>query len=350
MTGRTLENLFSKAVEMYDHVIEGRSYQFGYMSMLHLYIDFVGCMYRNGDGSGNREWLLEPEKKEEYLNDIEGIIEAIGSLELDKEAVVEFDTLVDRYDSGQYRREDAVDYYEGRVNSNDISPEQLKSARFSLLYARLKRWRNDMTQSTELIMDLLDKLCGDNINFDTMSYRDRRSLTFALRQWLFFARLNNKEVQTGIAMAEKWAELCRIMNQTDPRPFYNLYVLNYLRVLDGFENSVAEAEKYRALCDRLAEQSKGVFGRKQTVRDCLVDGTKMGRLYPCSSDIRIPEQTKLTKLTGRLESITAGIGHVQVTGPERLCRRDAKFRLSSKVRLKKLTGLNFMAHSPMNNS
>lgn len=326
-----MENLFSKAVEMYDYVINGHSYQFGYISMLHLYIDFVGSMYRTRDGSDNREWLLEPEKEDEYHNDIENIIETLGSLELDEESIVEFDNLVDRYYSGQYIREDAVDYYEGKVNSNNISPEQLKSARFSLLYARLRRWKNDPTQSSELIMNLLDKLCGDNVNFDAMSYRDRRGMMFALRQWLFFARLNNKEVQAGIVMAEKWAELCQVTNHTDPRPFYNLYVLNYLKILDGFENCVTEAEKHRAMCDRLAEQSKGVFGRKQTVRDCLVGGIKMGRLYPCHSDTRIYDQTKLTKLTGRLEKVSAAIGYIQVARPERFLGRAAKFRLSSKV-------------------
>lgn len=330
-TVHEMENLFLKAVEMYDHVIDGRSYQFGYMSMLHLYIDFVGSMYSPPDESGSRKWLLELEKKDEYHNDIESIIEALGSLELDEKAVTEFDTLVDRYDSGQYRREDAVDYYEGMVSRKDISPEKLKSARFSLLYARLRRWKNDKTQSTVSIMELLDKLCGDNVNFVTMSYRERRGMAFALRQWQFFARLNNKEVQTGIVMAEKWAEVCQIMNQTDPRPSYNLYVLNYLRVLDGFDNSITEVERHRALCDRFAEQSKGVFGRKQTVRDCLVSGIKMGRLCPCSGDTMITDQTKLTKLTGKLDKISAGIGHIQVTKPELLFGRDAKFRLSSKV-------------------
>lgn len=327
----TLESLFLKAVEMYEHVIDGRSYQYGYMSMLHLYIDFVGNMYYSPDDSSDCEWLLEPEKSDEYHNSIESIIDTLGSLELSEEEVIEFNALVDRYDSGQYRREDAVNYYEGIVNSKNISPEQLKSARFSLLYARLRKWRRDTTQSTVPIMELLDKLCGDNVNFDSMSYRDRRGMTIALKYWQFFARLNNKEVQTGIAMAEKWKEACRSTNQCDPRPAYNLYVLNYLKALDGFDTCVDEAEKYRTQCDHLAEQSKGVFGRKQTVRDCLVSGIKMGRLCPCSRDTMLNDQTKLIKLAGRLGDCSAGIGHIQVTRPEPLFGRDAKFRLSSKV-------------------
>ena len=43
------------------------------------------------------------------------------------------------------------------------------------------------------------------------------------------------------------------------------------------------------------------------------------------------DQDKLTKLTGKLDRISAGIGNIQVTRPELLFGRDAKFRLSSKV-------------------
>ena len=260
------------------------------------------------------------------------------SIELDEPAEKKFQELVLQFRSGFYCKEDSINYYNGIVESARSSNNQelLSTARFGLLYARLKKWNEKPGDSNSLrnIMSLLDDICSA-VNISTDSHTSRRMLS-AYKQWMFFARLSQKNIQEGIVKAEQWRMLCDKLKINDPRPYYHLYVLEYLKMRNGYSKDNT-ADDFRKKCAELAEKSSGVFGKLDVVRDCLIQGGErheMGCLYPRIKNSDAPDTTMLDEVEGTLENIVSKKGFVNITTPIQWRSLRAKFSLNKKISLR----------------
>lgn len=331
---KAIEELFSMGNKMYDLVIECGQLQHGYLSQLEMYLQFVGDMYYE-DGE-NKRWSLASEKEKIYICDINYLIDSLYDLELDEASEKKRDELVHKFRSGFYRHEDSISYYNGMVDSarSANNQELLAVYRFGLLHARLRAWNENSGEknASETIMELLDDICSrTNVSADP---HENRLMAFACEKWLYFARLNSKPIQDGIVIAELWKTLCEKMRFNTPKPYYNLYVLEYLNMFDGFSSSNQRAEDYRRKCYEKAERSGGAFGKIDTVRDLLIQGRGMGRLYPRIGKSSEPDAARLVRIEGSVERYKAKKGYIKISVPSQWNFLEAKFSLNNKISLK----------------
>ena len=329
-----IEELFLIGNKMYDRVIECGQLQHGYLSQLEMYLQFVGDMYYE-DGKDKR-WALSPEKETIYLCDIHNLINSLYELELDEASKQRYDELVNEFQSGVYRKEDSIAYYSGMVDRarSANNQELLSIARFGLLYERLRKWKQNPgnPDDSKKIMSLLDDIC-QGINISAGTHENRR-MSYAYNMWLYFARLNSKSIQEGIVIAERWKTLCEKLKSNNPRPYYNLYVLEYLNMYEGFASSYQKAEEYRVKCYEKAVRSNGIFGKIDTVRDYLIQGRGMGRLYPRIDRNKEPDASCYVKVEGAFERVVSKKGFISISGPSQWKPLEAKFSLNNKISLK----------------
>lgn len=325
---KKLDEIFTVTVNMYDCSAEYGNMMYAYLSQLELYVDFVEKMFYE-DGK-EKVWCLSSEKKASYFEDINNLIDVLENLEMTEVQNNSFIKTVQKFDTtcNCDTTSDIINYYEGQVQSHHSKqdPAYKVISMFGLLHARLKKWyESPDAKNTEIIMNLLDNIVDQPLN--TADPHAKRRMAFAFRKWLYFARLSSCSISRGLKIAERWAKLCNDMGMKDPRPYYNLYVLNYLSMLEGSDKA-QDAEENRMLCAKLVQDGTTIYGKLSTYRDCLVTGEGMGQLCPISDNKAIDKKL-LIPVKGVFEGTESKIGFIRITEPKGWKGREAKFHLTS---------------------
>lgn len=325
-----LDEIFTTTVRMYDLSAEYGNMMYAYLSQLELYVDFCGKMYYE-DGK-EKIWCLSSDKKALYFEDINNLIDILEDFEMTEAQNTSFFKAIQKFDTinNCNSTSDIINYYVGQVQSNHAKqdPAYKVISMYGLLHARLKKWKDEPNiKDLERIMNLLDDIVDQPMN--VTDPHAKRRMVFALRKWLYFARLSNRDVRRGLKIAERWANLCSEMSIKDPRPYYNLYVLNYLLMLEGADKA-QDAEDNKLICSKFAQEGITLYGKLSTPRDCLIQGEGMGQLCPLSGT-QIIDKSKLVSIKGVFEGTESQMGFIRITEPKNWIDRRAKLRLTSSL-------------------
>ena len=325
-----LDEIFTITVKMYDLSAEYGNMMYAYLSQLELYVDFIGKMYYE-DGK-DKVWCLSPDKKALYFEDVNNLIDVIDNFEMPEIQNINFIKTVQKFNAINNCDSigEIINYYDGQVHSCRAKqdPAYKLVSMFGQLHAYLKKWKESPdNRDLERIMNLLDDIVEQPLSVSDP--HAKRRMAFAFRKWLYFARLSSRSINIGLKIAERWANLCNDMKIKDPRPYYNLYVLNYLNMLEGADKA-QDAEDNKLLCTKFAQDSIALYGKLSTYQDCLIRGEGMGQLCPLSM-MQAIDKTKLVSIKGVFEGTESKMGFIRITEPQRWKDRKAKIRLTSSL-------------------
>lgn len=139
-------------------------------------------------------------------------------------------------------------------------------------------------KKTKSDLKLVLKYLGENISQDI-----RKRTDFVL--WFKLMRYSDESVDDAIKKGHQWYEYQEAIGEKDYLPLYYIYILYYIHALDGYSNSINEAEKFRARCRKMCEEKRNDQFRLNydSVRDWLGNGKGLKRLL----DDRETDYTKL---------------------------------------------------------
>ena len=142
----------------------------------------------------------------------------------------------------------------------------------------------NVDKKTKSDLSLVLKYLGENIGQDTRTRND-----FVL--WFKLMRYSDENIDDAIRKGHQWLEYQEALGERDYLPLYYLYILYYLHALDGYNNSINEAEKFRTKCRKVCEEKRNDRFKLNydRVRDWLGNGKGLKRLL----DDREADYTKL---------------------------------------------------------
>ena len=174
----------------------------------------------------------------------------------------------------------------------------------------------NVDKNTKSDLALVLRYLGDNIGQDTRTRND-----FVL--WFKLMRYSDENTDDAIRKGHQWLEYQEALGEKDYLPLYYLYILYYLHALDGYNNSINEAEKFRTKCRKVCEEKRNDQFKLNydRVRDWLGNGKGLKRLL----DDREADYTKLlsderyTTVQGRFKEADPSsrriYGYMEITEP-----------------------------------
>ena len=142
------------------------------------------------------------------------------------------------------------------------------------------------------------------------------------------AKHSEKDISKGLFYAKQWRDLVEMDHRYDPKPYYYLYVLYYLSVLEGNKDDEKYIEKYRRLSYTYANN---LGNRVDYIRDLWVAGTGMGQLCDAGviddwGELKLKRLTEFQIFKGRFEKVESKRGIVLLISPVKWINRMAKFQ------------------------
>ncbi len=179
-------------------------------------------------------------------------------------------------------------------------------------YSRFEKTDKKTKKDLEKVMGYL----SDNLMQDT-----RKNNDYVL--WFNLVRYSDISLDEAVKMGYAWFAFQQDEKIVDPRPAYYLYVLHYLRALEGFTNSIEEGEKYRKICRKICEEKKGdnFVINYSKVRDWLGNGKGLRALVDDRNIdySNILKDDNLMKMKGKFIEIDPSnrkvYGYISVTEP-----------------------------------
>lgn len=128
-------------------------------------------------------------------------------------------------------------------------------------------------KKTKSDLSLVLKYLDENISQDIRKRND-----FVL--WFKLMRYSDKSVDDAIKKGHQWYEYQETVGEKDYRPLYYLYILYYIHALDGYSNSINEAEKFRTRCRKVCEEKRNDQFKLNydRVKDWIGNGKGLKRL------------------------------------------------------------------------
>jgi len=310
------------------------------MDMLISYLRFV-FQEKKILNSSDLNRLSESQVK--YRMDVEELLCQIDEVPLGEITRSIFLRLENEYRSDIMMRDygKAIEYYQNRLDELKKSPRlvtDIMVARQGLINARLGKYRASSNNVSNYYSEIVDKDIEEILKlleatmeqrFDANCYQDRQRRISAYSRWLQLSKFSHRTVEQGIQVALKWKLLEELGQRNDPQPYYYLYILYYLNVLDGSKANWDKAKSYQRLSYQKA-LDKGYS--MNAIRDLLVEGTGMNRLLDIRHVSNIAEELSKGKLRpqvmgGFFKDIKAKKGLVEIRQP--ICWMDAiaKFRI-----------------------
>lgn len=179
-------------------------------------------------------------------------------------------------------------------------------------YSKISNTDKKTKSDLGLVLQYLD----ENINQDIRKRND-----FVL--WFKLMRYSEETIDAAIKKAHLWYEYEETIGEKDYLPSYYLYILYYIHALDGYSNSVDEAERFRKKCRKICEEKRNDQFRLNydRVRDWLGNGKELKRLI----DDREVDYTKLLSderymtVTGKFRDIDPSsrriYGYMEIVEP-----------------------------------
>lgn len=317
---------------------------YAYTGSIELIFDYLQFVYQTKNIRNDRDFLKLSSRQRQFQMEVEEFIDLLEAMELDDSELQYYNTLLDRYKSnimlGDFSK--AIEYYQNRLDALRNKPDfavEIINARKCLISARLGKYRmKDNSGSyfkqipkkeAEAILALLEESFSELM---PSSFRDRQRRMNAYSRWMNLAKYSGKSVDEGLKYASGWAELQEKSNIQDPRPYYYLYVLYYLSVLEGYKENLQKATFYRKKAGQLAERTGYSTNR---IRDVFVDGNGMSQLRDCHDiedlgDIFSTRDIPYRKFEGIFERIESKKGIVRLQSPSKWEGEQVKFRSEEK--------------------
>lgn len=150
--------------------------------------------------------------------------------------------------------------YLGKLNAAPVKDSR-KVANVKRMIVRniLSRYANEKTVLYETFESKDKKIRNDlsivmNHLTDNINQEWQNNFDYVL--WFNLAKYSDVSLDEAINCANRWLDYLKTQEIVDPRPYYYLYVLYYLRTLQGYTNSMHEAEKYIKACKKACEEKK----------------------------------------------------------------------------------------------
>lgn len=171
-----------------------------------------------------------------------------------------------------------------------------------------KKTKSDLV----LIMQYLD----ENISQETRTRND-----FVL--WFKLMRYSDKSIDDAIKKGHQWYEYQEDIEEKDYLPLYYLYVLYYLRALDGYSSAIYEAKKFRSRCRKVCEERRRDFSKLNydRVRDWLGNDKGLKRLLDDheADYTRLMADDRYMTVQGKFKEIDLSsrriFGYMEITDP-----------------------------------
>lgn len=315
-------------------------------STIRLLIDYLKFVYECKGISVAEDINGLSDNQQMYRMDIEEMLHSLDSENLDEKDIEIYNNLLDEYQSGimlgDYSQ--AIQYFHNRLQhllAHQGSIREIVMVRQSLVNARLAKYRKDSEYGTSFyaaipkneikdILELLEKSFEQSI--DTRSYVERHSRCIAYNKWMNLAKHSEKDISKGLFYAKQWRDLVEMDHRYDPKPYYYLYVLYYLSVLEGNKDDEKYIEKYRRLSYTYANN---LGNRVDYIRDLWVAGTGMGQLCDAGviddwGELKLKRLTEFQIFKGRFEKVESKRGIVSLISPVKWINRMAKFQTREK--------------------
>jgi hypothetical protein len=330
----------------FDSTIENGSPDYGLPYKLKLFLEYLQFAFKTRHITSNDDLKsLSPSQWHIQTLLSEALEQSKAYGELSDTAMRSIKETENKFNSnilmGDYSK--AVEYFQNRVvylkTSNsvierEVAQRGLVMARIRYFNAMIERNHPDAKnffhyidqKNAEEIFQSINDLLEPNIDLTSYAERMRHSILF--RYWMQFAKVLDRPVEEGLSKAKKWIELTENERyQRDPRPYYYLYVLNYLNALDGTLDGAKESNRVQRDIQRmLAEKrySNSIYRRNHLCDLLIFEGHGMGQLFdvnyfPTSKDMLVELMNlKLTPriMNGHLENVLYNkIGKVKLYDP-----------------------------------
>lgn len=335
--------------DIYDQAAWYGSEDYAIVSKIDMYIRYLKKVYYWNKISKVSQLNLLSTSQAAYRVEIEELIEQLSSLPMDErtnqlylqnENAYRADVMLGDYDK-------TIMYYENKLVDLKKTPGkdlEIQEILKSLVNIRLGRYRNTVNEqdgryvvmeAKELttILEHLEELLGQTI--DAQNYRQRSQRVASYDRWFRLAKMlgSRRTVQNALNYAQRWKDLDAQAHSNDPRPYYYLYILSALSVLDGNHSDIALMRQYRQTCAMRAEK----FGyNMDNIQDFLIEGTGMNRLldarYAGKKRVEYLESAPITPMVlgGSFDVAESGKGFIKLYTPPQWAGEIVKFSLGTK--------------------
>lgn len=338
------EDEIRRACDIYDQAAQYGSPDYAYTSEISLLINYLEFVYEKKHIYSEKDLRNLSEEQQQMRMDINSIIDILEGIELDDNAYEFYNRMLDEYYNNIMLNDfgSTIEYYEnGLTNAlqNGEIASIVESKREGLINARIAKCKiksssglrifNPKTPADEVetILKLIETAMDQGFDNSRFNSRQRRASLY--NRWFIIAKYSNRTVSNGIEVALQWKDIVEFDKRIDPRPYYYLYVLYYLSVLEGNVDNEKNIEEFRRLSEKKATQA----GRKLDVmQDILLDGKGMAQLRDTRSVeslVKAATDSSLKKreLGGRFVEIITKVGAIELRQPKQWIRKRAKFRM-----------------------
>lgn len=340
-----LEDEIDNILSIYSKAAQAGGTGYAFTSQMGLLIEYLEFVYRKkGINSVEQLNLLSP-TQQKYRTDIEELISILDGVELDRTTQDIYNNSLNKYNSNIMMNDfgKAIEYYQNRLDyllANHGTPSEILNTRQGLINARLGKYRilspdgrcyysNIPTIDIEMILDMLDVIIEQNFDVNRYQERQRRISTF--NRWMQLAKFSTRTIDQGILVALKWKDVAEKDKKNDPRPYYYLYVLYYLSVLEGNKANSILATEYQKLSFKKALNA-GYGSKLHLINDFFVSGTGINQLQDSNcianeewSCIIEKGLVNFNRIQGRFNMIESKKGIVEIHEPINWLGRKAKF-------------------------
>ena len=316
---------------IYDRSSEYGGGDYAYPSEMELLIKYLKFVYQKKGINSKQDLDKLTEIQQEFRTNIGIINDQLEGYEFDDNMVSSIDRLIRIYRTeimlGDYGS--TIQYYENKLKNalcNHEMPSVVERYRAGLINAKIgkykiqegKRWIFNPNTPQKDVCEILDNLeLALAQGYDDQNFSSRQRRVTLYNNWMTIAKYSNRTISNGITYALEWKVLEEKDKQIDPRPYYYLYVLYYLSVLEGNIDNKKYLMEYQSLSARKATQGGKSLNY---IRDLLIEGKGMGQLleiHHMESGIvnKIGASNKLRKMEGRFSETVPGKGIVELRQP-----------------------------------
>ncbi len=300
----SVKNHIDSAIEFFNKTTIYGSPDYGIPSLIRLVCEFSNKVFHLYDVESLKDISKIKEKWiRKYITDAFDAINDAEDIEFSDKGGTFYKQQRDDFEQLCFKKgvSDVLDVHNSYLNvllRDHKDTESIVITRKYIIQTLLKRHKGDIYELSKNDKDAtrVFELLNGNIEL-----RNKDSLK-AYRQWFKLAKCCNKSLNEGLLKATQWKALLNEKGQTEPQPYYYLYVLSLLSYCEG-TTGLKDVERYYNDCKNVYAKDKNILPTK--IRDWYATGTGMGKLLDTSlvrfSDIQ--NNTMIEVVQGRVSEL-----------------------------------------------
>lgn len=339
----SFEDQIRDTSEIFEKVAEAGSPEYAYTSKMAMYIEYLVFVYKTKNINTSADFNKLSDVQRGYQVAINELIESLDEISMGETSYSIFIRLTNKYRSNIMLNDfgNAINFYDNRLKELlQKSPDavmEIVSARAGLVHSLLGKYKINAKDGTSYYSDIPDSdidrilaLLDATLEqgFDINRYHERQRRMSVCNTWFKIAKFSKRPIEQGIHVAQKWADYEEKHPNKDARPYYYLYVLYYLSILDGNISNSSESLKYQKVA---YDKARFLGQNTENIRDLLVNGIGMSRLHEIHQinstiDGIRNNLIKPMRFSGVLEKVEAKKGYVVLREPLGWIKATAKFK------------------------